>query len=425
MSNENENLNLLVKLIESGIQVDKNLRQPTYYSSVYFDELCIESTCIITDLLTNQRIPYWLSQRIAWYYSNKYFQEIVTDLSMSNQNDDGSKNFTREKLVIYLRNSISSIIKEWLNERSNFNNQNIDNLLFSINRTDKNSKNKTIFYEYGLKNKRRTMEDRTSILENIDVLTNFCSSNSQYEANSKKLSSIFAVYDGHCGSDCVQYVSTHLPFSIMQDFQSSEPNINQIIKKSFSSINEKFKYKAINESLKSGCTACVAIISEEKATENQSLTVAWCGDSQFFLVKNGQIKFLSPIHRPEIESEKIRIESSGGTVSYEMNTWRVNGSLSVSRSFGDVQYQSFGITSEPDVVHFDLDGSEDYFILACDGFWESVNDKLLTKLIYENRNCNNIAEFLVMYAKEHGSTDNISLIFVLLKNSFDELTVVI
>ena len=54
MSSESEHLTLLNKMIENGIQIDKNLRQPTYYSSIYSDELCIESSCIITDLLSNQ-----------------------------------------------------------------------------------------------------------------------------------------------------------------------------------------------------------------------------------------------------------------------------------------------------------------------------------------------------------------------------------
>lgn len=267
------------------------------------------------------------------------------------------------------------------------------------------------------------MEDRTSIIENIDVLNNFCLQNTEKKNCSTKLSSIFAVYDGHCGSDCVQYVSTHLPFEILQNFLNSRSAIDKIIRKSFLSINERFKLKAMNESLRSGCTACVAVLSQNDSMEieNRSLTVAWCGDSQFCLVKNGQVNFLSPIHRPELEDEKSRIESYGGTVSYEVNTWRVNGSLSVSRSFGDVQYGPFGIICEPDIIHFDLDGSEDYFIIGCDGFWESLNVKILTKLIYENRNCNNLAEFLVMHAKQNGSTDNISVIFVLLKKSFDEI----
>ena len=270
------------------------------------------------------------------------------------------------------------------------------------------------------------MEDRTSIIENIDVLENFCLKKFEKDTSTRKLSSIFAVYDGHCGSECVQYVSSHLPFVILQNFRKSQEKIDQIIKKSFISVNEKFTAKAINESLKSGCTACVAVMSEifEENVPIRSLTVASCGDSQFCLVKNGKINLLSPIHRPEVESEKARIESFGGTVSYEVNTWRVNGSLSVSRSFGDKQYQSFGITCEPDVMHFNLDGSDDYFILACDGFWESADVKNLPKLIYENRNCDNLAEYLVTYAKEQGSTDNISVIIVLLKNSFDELTVV-
>ena len=43
-------------LMANGIEVDKNLRQPTFYSWITFDELKIESFWIITDLLGNQLV---------------------------------------------------------------------------------------------------------------------------------------------------------------------------------------------------------------------------------------------------------------------------------------------------------------------------------------------------------------------------------
>ena len=103
--------------------------------------------------------------------------------------------------------------------------------------------------------------------------------------------------------------------------------------------------------------------------------------------------------------------------------WRVNGSLGVARSFGDVDYQEYGLTSEPDIKNLHLDGSEDYFIIGCDGLWESLDLSTLCEIVYEQRNkVGDIAEYLVKLAKENGSTDNISAIFVLLKNSLDQIS---
>jgi hypothetical protein len=74
-------LSLLNGLIINGIQVNRNLRQPSYYSAVTLDELKAESLSIISDLLTSQKVPLWLSQRIGWYYSVNNFQEISTNLN--------------------------------------------------------------------------------------------------------------------------------------------------------------------------------------------------------------------------------------------------------------------------------------------------------------------------------------------------------
>lgn len=44
----------LNNLLKNGIEIDKNLRQPTYYSRLETDEFKIEIFAIINNLLTNQ-----------------------------------------------------------------------------------------------------------------------------------------------------------------------------------------------------------------------------------------------------------------------------------------------------------------------------------------------------------------------------------
>ena len=128
-------------------------------------------------------------------------------------------------------------------------------------------------------------------------------------------------------------------------------------------------------------------------------------------------------HSPEDENERKRIEKSGGSVSHVSNVWRLNGSLGVARSFGDVDYQAYGLTSDPDFKSFVLDGSEDYFIIGCDGLWDSIDLDILCESIYEQRNnVNNMAEYLVKMAKDSGSSDNISAIFVILKEDLNQIS---
>jgi len=83
-----------------------------------------------------------------------------------------------------------------------------------------------------------------------------------------------------------------------------------------------------------GCTACSAII-----TPNE-IIVGNAGDSRCVLaVKKGSIYQaidLSVDHKPDLPEEKQRIQKAGGFV--EDN--RVNGSLNLSRSLGDLEYKS-------------------------------------------------------------------------------------
>ncbi len=44
----------LNNLITNGIVIDKNLRQPTFYSKVNFNDLKVECFTIIADMLINQ-----------------------------------------------------------------------------------------------------------------------------------------------------------------------------------------------------------------------------------------------------------------------------------------------------------------------------------------------------------------------------------
>ena len=68
-------------------------------------------------------------------------------------------------------------------------------------------------------------------------------------------------------------------------------------------------------------------------------------------------------HKPNNGKEKERIESLGGCVSYTSEDWRVNGVLSVSRSFGDIDYQPF-ITCRPDYIEIDLCSKDEYLIIG-------------------------------------------------------------
>jgi len=67
--------------------------------------------------------------------------------------------------------------------------------------------------------------------------------------------------------------------------------------------------------------------------ESNILHIAWLGDSQAILVSEGRVVEIMKPHKPESEEEKQRIEALGGSVVWH-GTWRVNGTLAVSRAIG-------------------------------------------------------------------------------------------
>lgn len=77
-------------------------------------------------------------------------------------------------------------------------------------------------------------------------------------------------------------------------------------------------------------------------------------------------------HKPQREDEKKRIEEAEGVVVW-YGAWRVNGILSVARAIGDRKLKQW-VIGRPDVNTFDLDGTEEYLILGCDGLWDVMDN---------------------------------------------------
>ena len=122
-----------------------------------------------------------------------------------------------------------------------------------------------------------------------------------------------------------------------------------------------------------GCTAVVAIIREA------TLYVANAGDSRCVLCRDGAALAMSRDHKPNDPEEYARIRNAGGFVS----DGRVNGCLNLSRALGDIEYkktpnlkpEEFMITANPDVRSIDLQGADQFLILACDGIWDVLSDQ--------------------------------------------------
>ncbi|XP_075051172.1 protein phosphatase 1E [Mixophyes fleayi] len=263
-----------------------------------------------------------------------------------------------------------------------------------------------LYYEtsiHAIKNMRRKMEDKHVCIPDFNILFNLEDQEEQ---------AYFAVFDGHGGVDAAIYASVHLHVNLVrQEVFPQDPA--EALCRAFRITDESFVKKAARENLRCGTTGVVTFI------RGNMLHVAWLGDSQVMLVRKGQAVELMKPHKPDREDEKHRIEALGGCVVW-FGAWRVNGSLSVSRAIGDAEHKPY-ICGDADSDSIVLDGSEDYLILACDGFYDTMNPDEAVKVVSDHLKENNgdssmVAHKLVASARDAGSSDNITVIVVFLRD---------
>ncbi|XP_065424463.1 protein phosphatase 1F isoform X3 [Chrysemys picta bellii] len=213
---------------------------------------------------------------------------------------------------------------------------------------------------HAIRNVRRKMEDRHVSLPEFNQL---------FGLSDDVDRAYFAVFDGHGGVDAANYAATHLHINVALHKEILK-NPTEALKGSFQQTDEMFLFKA------------------------------------------------------EREDERMRIEALGGCVTY-MDCWRVNGTLAVSRAIGDI-YQKPYISGNADGNSFELTGSEDYLLLACDGFFDAIRPYDVVDLVLDHLKQNKgdglkAAERLVSAAKENGSSDNITVLVVFLRDPQDIL----
>jgi len=257
------------------------------------------------------------------------------------------------------------------------------------------------------KNTRKRMEDRHVVLHDLKA---YLPSNLQSKVGSEEHLSYYSVFDGHAGTDAACYAASHLHELLIASQHYPEDPV-QAFTDAFLTCDADFT----SSSKKSGSTAVCALIRDD------TIYIAWLGDSTATLVREGVTVKVMDSHKPDRPDERARVEGLGGTVIH-WGAWRVNGQLAVSRAIGDGEYKPY-VTAQPDITTIKRNGTEDFIIVACDGLWDTVTPEEATRLVFQHLkehqtnggDLENLSAKLATIAKEKGSTDNITIIVVLLK----------
>ncbi|KHJ93454.1 protein phosphatase 2C [Oesophagostomum dentatum] len=126
---------------------------------------------------------------------------------------------------------------------------------------------------------------------------------------------------------------------------------------------------------------------------------------------------LMPYH----DKERERIVGAGGSVMIQ----RINGSLAVSRAFGDFEYKNVPglepnkqlVSPEPDVYVLERQKEKDEFlVVACDGIYDVMENEELCRFVESrlhvcddlNQVCNDVLDACL----SKGSRDNMTMIVV-------------
>ncbi|VDL74607.1 unnamed protein product [Nippostrongylus brasiliensis] len=166
-----------------------------------------------------------------------------------------------------------------------------------------------------------------------------------------KRCALYAIFDGHAGTKAASYCEEHIPailkkkLSSYTDLNTMEKQLKRTFTETFKSVDDGFLLEArkMKPVWKDGTTVtCVLLL-------NDSLYVANLGDSKAIVCRAKEEGFssieLTVNHNPTMYEERMRIQKAGGTV----RDGRVNGIIEVSRSIGDGQFKTHGVTCMPDM----------------------------------------------------------------------------
>lgn len=264
-----------------------------------------------------------------------------------------------------------------------------------------------------------------------------------------------AVFDGHGGYACAEWLSNNL-LAYVEKFWESSPSPEGAIDAAFLAADRKILTpksglfgmmgeRGIGGS-KCGATGAVVLLYKG-ANGKRMLMSANAGDARVLLGRGATAVQLSEDHVPDSEEERLRIEAQNPNpnmplVRYVGGTWRVGGLLALSRAFGDAYlkgtgqfegiqaggdgYSSgFGVIAEPHVETVELTDEDKWVIVSSDGLFANMergggggisNEEAISMCNkMAGKSCNEISQTLAEAAVEAGSTDDVTVVVLRLK----------
>eukprot|EP00998_Keelungia_sp_KM082_P012334 NODE_865_length_1587_cov_52.655479_g854_i0.p1 GENE.NODE_865_length_1587_cov_52.655479_g854_i0~~NODE_865_length_1587_cov_52.655479_g854_i0.p1 ORF type:complete len:501 (+),score=87.75 NODE_865_length_1587_cov_52.655479_g854_i0:160-1503(+) len=220
---------------------------------------------------------------------------------------------------------------------------------------------------------------------------------------------LFGVYDGHADAACSAFIAERFPEHIAK---AGPPLSDTTMEEIALAVDAEFA--ASGKPGGSTGTYLTAVPSSRKGCFD--LHVANVGDSRILLGRGSTCIALTNDHKPNTDEEKARIEACGGFVTNN----RVDGSLAVSRAFGDMDYKGNAaggplqqkVIAQPEQRHETAEPG-DFVLLCCDGVFESnfTNEEVVEYVHQQLATTDDLGVICCRVcdqALERGSRDNVT-----------------
>ena len=213
-------------------------------------------------------------------------------------------------------------------------------------------------FDYGISEAigaRPTMEDRTIVLQSLlyEPPQGYYKNEPKEDLTELAMTSFAAVFDGHGGDECSNYLVEALPNQLRKEMLEHRLALREAIEQSRAMRNKseqtedpaselmrkilKTAYLRTDKEFispktapQSGSTAATVILLGRR------LFAANVGDSRVVLCRNGgQCVELTSDHKPSRPDEAARVRAAGGFILHK----RVMGELAITRAFGDKSFK--------------------------------------------------------------------------------------
>lgn len=238
------------------------------------------------------------------------------------------------------------------------------------------------------------------------------------------------IFDGHNGSLASEYAATRF-HDIFMRVSGPDLDLEAQILQACAELEDEIMKVTYEQGHNDGTTALMTFVVEDQ------LYIANLGDCRAVLSRKNSpsVVRLSEDHKPNLESERVRVESLGGKVMFS-GCWRVAHDelpirLAISRSFGDHQLK-FNlpesctgplVSAVPEITRFNLTPEDEFIILATDGLWDRVQDEEAVAIVRKHFEANEDGEGNYERAIKSAANELIEL--ALNRRSFDNITVLI